>query len=140
MPTPFRRDPARSTPRPEAAGEYRQMLGALRSDDLPRSRRGASRLNENTIRDRRSPSCAARTRDPRAHRHDQRLCLDIDYNPGRCIELEVERTADREILDFQQDLRKCTEGSLSGSDDTAYSEAKSWSRRMVDAPRPPGLR
>jgi uncharacterized protein YPO0396 len=48
----------------------------------------------------------------------------IDYNPGRYIVLEDERTIDPEIREFQQDLRKCTEGSISGTEDTAYSEAK----------------
>ena len=113
---------------PEAAGEYRQMLDALTSDDLPRfEARFKSLLNENTIRE-----IAGFTAGLRREEHEIRdridtinsSLYDIDYNPGRYIELEVERTADREILDFQQDLRKCTEGSLSGSDDTAYSEAK----------------
>jgi uncharacterized protein YPO0396 len=49
---------------------------------------------------------------------------EIDYNPGRYIVLEVEPSTDVEIRDFQQDLRACTEGSLTGSEEQAYSEAK----------------
>ena len=113
---------------PEAAGEYRQMLAALQSDDLPRfEARFKSLLNENTIREIAGFHAGLRREE---HEIRERIGIingslrDIDYNPGRYIVLEAERTADREILDFQQDLRKCTEGSLSGSDDTAYSEAK----------------
>jgi uncharacterized protein YPO0396 len=38
--------------------------------------------------------------------------------------LEAEPSPDAEIREFQQDLRACTEGSLTGSEDEAYSEAK----------------
>jgi uncharacterized protein YPO0396 len=38
--------------------------------------------------------------------------------------LEAEPAADPEIRDFQQDLRACTEGALTGSADEDYSEAK----------------
>ena len=38
--------------------------------------------------------------------------------------LEAQPTPDPEVRDFQQDLRACTEGALTGSDDQAYSEAK----------------
>ena len=48
----------------------------------------------------------------------------IDYNPGRFIVLESQANADAEIRDFQAALRACTEGALTGSDDTPYAEAK----------------
>jgi uncharacterized protein YPO0396 len=38
--------------------------------------------------------------------------------------LEAETTGDPEIRDFQQDLRACTEGALTGSEGEEYSEAK----------------
>ena len=38
--------------------------------------------------------------------------------------LEAEPSTDADIRDFQQDLRACTEGSLTGSEEQAYSEAK----------------
>jgi uncharacterized protein YPO0396 len=48
----------------------------------------------------------------------------IDYNPGRYIVLESQPTPDADIRDFQSELRACTEGAMSGSDDAQYSEAK----------------
>ncbi len=47
-----------------------------------------------------------------------------DYNPGRYIALEAQLTQDADIRDFQTDLKACTEGSFTGSDDEQYSEAK----------------
>jgi uncharacterized protein YPO0396 len=48
----------------------------------------------------------------------------IDYNPGRYIVLEAQNAADPDIRDFQTELRACTEGTLTGSEDVQYSEAK----------------
>ena len=48
----------------------------------------------------------------------------IDYNPGRYIVLEAQPSPDADIRDFQAELRACTEGALSGSDDAQYSENK----------------
>lgn len=113
---------------PESAGEYREMLRALNADGLPRfEKRFKDLLNEQTIRE-----VAGFHAQLRREEHDIRERIEtinaslreIDYNPGRYILLENERTADAEVREFQQDLRKCTEGSLSGSEDSAYSEAK----------------
>jgi uncharacterized protein YPO0396 len=38
--------------------------------------------------------------------------------------LESQASPDAEIRDFQQELRACTEGAVTGSDDAQYSEAK----------------
>ena len=48
----------------------------------------------------------------------------IDYNPARFIRLEEQPTTDADVRDFQTELRACTEGTLTGSDDAQYSEAK----------------
>ncbi len=48
----------------------------------------------------------------------------IDYNPGRYISLEAQLNLDADIRDFQTELRTCTEGALTGSEDVQYSEAK----------------
>jgi uncharacterized protein YPO0396 len=48
----------------------------------------------------------------------------IDYNAGRYIKLEARPSPDPEIGDFVHELRSCTEGALTGSDDEQYSEAK----------------
>lgn len=112
----------------EASGEYRAMLAALLVDDLPRfEARFKALLNENTIREVANfQSQLARERETireRIERINQSL-RGIAYNPGRYIVLEAEPNTDIEIRDFQQDLRACTEGALTGSDDSDYSEAK----------------
>jgi uncharacterized protein YPO0396 len=48
----------------------------------------------------------------------------IDYNPGRYIALEAQTVSGSDIRDFQTELRACTEGTLTGSDDAQYSETK----------------
>jgi uncharacterized protein YPO0396 len=111
-----------------AAGEYRRMLHALQSDDLPRfEARFKELLNENTIREVANfQSVLHRERQIIRERIEiiNRSLNGIDYNPGRYIVLEAESSPDPEIRDFQQDLRACTEGALTGSDEEQYSEAK----------------
>jgi uncharacterized protein YPO0396 len=112
----------------ESAGEYRQMLATLESDGLPRfEARFKALLNENTIREVAGfQSQLRREADEIRERIDtiNRSLREIDYERGRYILLEAEPTTDFEVRQFQQDLRACTEGSLTGSDDAAYSEAK----------------
>lgn len=111
-----------------AASEYGAMLGRLRSDDLPRfEARFKELLNENTIREVAGfQSQLNREKQDIKERIEtiNRSLVDIDYNPGRFIVLEPDATTDAEIREFQQDLRACTEGTLTGSDDDAYSETK----------------
>lgn len=112
----------------EAASEYAAMLAALQRDDLPRfEARFKELLNENTIREVVNfQSQLARERATIKERIDLiNLSLaPIDYNDGRFILLEAQTTPDMEVRDFQTELRACTEGSLTGSDDVQYSEAK----------------
>jgi uncharacterized protein YPO0396 len=111
-----------------AAGEYTAMLDRLRSDDLPRfEARFKELLNENTIREVASfQSQLARERQTIKERIAliNRSLREIDYNPGRYIALEDVPTADPEIREFQQDLRACTEGTLTSSEEEVYSERK----------------
>lgn len=111
-----------------AGGEYRAMLDRLVSDDLPQfEARFKELLNENTIREVANfQSQLNRERQTVRERIDSinRSLREIDYNPGRYIVLEAEPTGDPEIRDFQQDLRACTEASLTGSEEDTYSEAK----------------
>lgn len=112
----------------EAAFEYRNMLHHLQSDDLPRfEARFKELLNENTIREVANfQSQLARERETikeRIARINDSL-TGIDYNPGRYIILEAQPTLDVDIRDFQYELRACTEGALTGSDDSQYSETK----------------
>ena len=112
----------------EAGFEYRTMLLALQGDDLPRfEARFKDLLNENTIREIANfKSQLDRERETikeRIARINESLTK-IDYNAGRYIVLEVKSTLDADVRDFQGDLRACTEGALTGSDQVQYSEAK----------------
>ncbi|TWJ32501.1 ATP-binding protein [Geobacter argillaceus] len=112
----------------EAASEYLDMLDKLKADDLPRfEARFKGLLNENTIREVANfQSQLARERETikeRIGRINESL-NQIDYNPGRYIVLEAQPTPDADIRDFQSELRACTEGAITGSDDSQYSEAK----------------
>lgn len=112
----------------EAGFEYRNILDKLQADDLPRFElRFKELLNENTIREVANfQSQLARERETikeRIARINESL-TQIDYNTGRYIVLEAQLTPDVDIRDFQTELRACTEGTLTGSDDAQYSEAK----------------
>ena len=112
----------------EAADEYRKMLLALEADDLPRfADRFKELLNENTIREIAGfQSQLKRERETIRERIGiiNGSLHQIDYNPNRYIALEAETNLDADLRDFQQDLRTCTEGALTGSADEEYSEAK----------------
>ena len=112
----------------EAGFEYEAMLDRLRADDLPRfEARFKELLNENTIREVANfQSQLARERETIRDRIAQinESMGQIDYNPGRYIRLEARPAPDAEVRDFQTELRACTEGALTGSDDAQYSEGK----------------
>ena len=112
----------------EAGGEYREILARLNADDLPRfEKRFKELLNENTIREVANfQSQLNRERETIKERifHINGSLTQIDYNPNRYIVLEAQAAQDADIRDFQSELRACTEGSLTGSDDEQYSEAK----------------
>lgn len=112
----------------DAGPEFAAMLAQLRADDLPRFEvRFKELLNENTIREVANfQSQLARERETikeRISRINQSLTK-IDYNRDRYISLEAQLTSDPDIRAFQADLRACTEGALTGSEDAQYSEAK----------------
>ena len=112
----------------EAGFEYGAMLDRLKADDLPRFEvRFKELLNENTIREVANfQSQLARERETirdRIARINESMGQ-IDYNPGRYIRLEARPAPDADIRDFRAELRACTEGALTGSDDAQYSETK----------------
>lgn len=112
----------------ESAPEYRKMLSDLVADGLPQfEARFKELLNENTIREianfQSQLHLERQSIRERVGKINQSL-HEIDYNPNRYIVLEAEQNGDPEIRDFQQDLRACTEGALTGSEETEYSEAK----------------
>ncbi len=124
----FKLDTAEVDASIEAAFEYRDMLDHLQADDLPRfEARFKELLNENTIREVANfNSQLNRERETikeRIARINESL-TQINYNTGRYIVLEAQPTPDADIRDFQTELRACTEGALTGSEDTQYSEAK----------------
>jgi uncharacterized protein YPO0396 len=111
-----------------AGFEYRNMLEKLRADDLPRfETRFKELLNVNTINEIANFNAQLgkeqQTIRERVARINESL-TQIDYNTGRYIRLEAQVTPDAEIRDFQSELRACTEGALTGSEDSQYSEAK----------------
>jgi len=112
----------------DAAFEYEDLLTRLNRDDLPRFvSRFKELLNVNTINEIANFNAQlARERESIKERiaHINRSLGEIDYNPGRYIVLESQASPDAEIRDFQQELRACTEGAVTGSDDSQYSEAK----------------
>jgi uncharacterized protein YPO0396 len=112
----------------EAAGEYRRMMVELESDGLPRfEARFKELLNENTIREianfQSQLNQERQSIRERIEKINQSMQA-INFNPGRFIILEADQNVDVEIRDFQQELRACTEGTLTGTQDTEYSESK----------------
>ncbi len=119
----------------DAIDEYRAMLEQLRADDLPRfESRFKELLNEQTIRE-------VANFQAQLHREREvireriatinRSLRDIDYNPGRYINLQAELAADVDVREFRDQLRTCTEGAITGSDDEQYSEAKFLQVRQI---------
>ncbi len=112
----------------EAAAEYQRMLDKLLSDDLPRfEAKFKEQLNENAINEVANfQSQLARERETikaRIAKINQSL-TGIDYNAGRYIKLEAQASDDVDVRDFQSELRACTEGELTGSEDAQYAEHK----------------
>ncbi len=111
-----------------ALPEYQRTLGGLLGDDLPRfEARFKELLNVNTINEIANFNAQlARERETIKERVDfiNQSLQAIDYNPGRYIRLVAQPSPDAEIRDFQQDLRACTDGAMTGSADEQYSEVK----------------
>jgi uncharacterized protein YPO0396 len=124
----FKLDTAEIDANLEAAFEYVNLLTRLNHDDLPHfEARFKELLNVNTINEIANfNGQLARQRETIKDRVAQinQSLSGIDYNPGRYIVLELQSSPDAEIRDFQQDLRTCTEGAVTGSDDVQYSDAK----------------
>jgi uncharacterized protein YPO0396 len=111
-----------------AAPEYRALHQQLVDDDLPRFEKDFKQyLNTNTIREIASfNSQLNRQCDLIRERIDviNQSLVDIDYNEGRYIRLEVHPTPNTDIRDFRAELRACTDDSLNPDDDDQYSERK----------------
>ena len=111
-----------------AAAGYRELHQRLVTDDLPRFQaRFKAYLNTNTIRDiagfhSQLTKQADLIRDRVATINTS--LVGVDYNPGRYIRLDAQPTPNTDIRDFRQELRACTDDSLSGDDSDQYSEQK----------------
>jgi len=113
----------------ESAHGYRELHKRLIDDDLPRFQRTfKTYLNQNTIRDIAGfHSLLTKQADLIRDRIDtiNASLVGVDYNPGRYIRLEPQRTSHMEIKEFQADLRACTDSAVSADpDDDQYSEQK----------------
>ena len=112
----------------ESAREYDTLLKRLRSDDLPAfEERFRQRLNENTVSEVASFQQYLNTQiENITDRVDDinSSLVEIDYNRGRYIRLETANTVDQDVRVFRVDLRHCTEGALSITDDQAFAEQK----------------
>lgn len=112
----------------EAVPEYQAILDQLQGDDLPRfESRFKALLNENTIRE--VAGFQAQLNKEREEIRERintinRSLFEIDYNANRYIRLLAEPATDIDIREFRENLRACTEGTLTGSGDDQYSEAK----------------
>jgi len=112
----------------ESGPEFKKMLERLKADDLPKfEKRFKELLNENAIRE--IATFHAKLIGERQEIKDRigrinKSLEGIEYYPGRYIILEDQITSDIEIRDFQQSLRACTEGSLTGSEQEQYGENK----------------
>lgn len=118
-----------------AANDYRAMLSSLEEDGLPQfEQRFKDMLNENIINEIANFQTHLRREEQDIReRIDEinRSLHEIDYTPGRFIQLEAQSSGDGEINAFRNDLKACTEGSLSGSQDEQYAESKFLQVRQI---------
>jgi len=112
----------------DSAPDYRALHRRLVSDDLPRFEQDFKQyLNTNTIREIATfNSQLNRQRDLIRERIDtiNQSLIDIDYNPGRYIRVELHPTPNTDVRDFRTELRECTDDSLNPDDVEQYSERK----------------
>jgi uncharacterized protein YPO0396 len=111
-----------------AAAEYRALRERLLSDDLPRFEAAFKEyLNTNTIRDiagfHSELNKQVEMIGSRIEVINESL-VGIDYNPGRYIRLEESPTPNREIREFRDELRRCSDSSIGAEHSEQYSEER----------------
>ncbi len=110
-----------------ALPSYADMLARLEKDDLPRFIQAfREALRDNTINE--IVSFQSMLEDHQSSIRNRIMEInaslrDIDYNPGRYIELLATPDLHPEIQDFRRQLRECTEHVV-GESDEAYSDTK----------------
>ncbi len=112
----------------DSAAEFRELLARLLADDLPRfEARFKALLNENTIREianfQAQLNKECQIIKERVERINRSMSA-IEFNKDRYILLEAQNSTDSEIRSFKQELKSCTEGSFTGSQDEQYTESK----------------
>lgn len=112
----------------ESLSEYARMLAQLENDGLPNfETRFKQLLHENTINQIALFQAKLKEEQDTIKTRIEQIngsLSTIDYNEGRYIRLEYDETYDTDIKEFRVQLKACTEGALSGSDDEQYAEAK----------------
>jgi len=115
-------------PSMESLLEYEGMLAQLEMDGLPKfEKRFKQLLHENTINQIALFQAKLKQEQDTIKSRIEQIngsLSTIDYNEGRYIRLEYDETYDSDIKDFRVQLKACTEGALTGSDDEQYAEAK----------------
>jgi uncharacterized protein YPO0396 len=117
----------------DARDDFRALHARVAGDDLPRFEADfKEQLNTNTIRELAAfSSWLNRQADEIQIRIDRinDAMGAIDYEPGRYIRLEKERTVNHEVQAFRKELREATTDALAADGD-AYSE-----QRFIDVQR-----
>jgi len=115
-------------PSMESLPEYTRMLALMENDGLPRfEKRFKQLLHENTINQIALFQAKLKQEQDTIKSRIEQIngsLSAIDYNEGRYIRLEYDDTYDSDIKDFRVQLKACTEGALTGSDDEQYAETK----------------
>lgn len=110
----------------DAADAFLGLLEQLDRDDLPRfEARFKDSLTQNTIHEvvAFNAFLDSRRQDIVNRISEINVSLaDIEYNPGRHIQLEHQNSTDLDVRQFGIDLRACSEGTI--GDDDQYSEQK----------------
>ena len=115
-------------PSMESLPEYARILAQLENDGLPKfEKRFKQLLHENTINQIALFQAKLKQEQDTIKSRIEQInssLSGIDYNEGRYIRLEYDETYDSDIKDFRVQLKACTEGALTGSDDEQYAETK----------------
>ncbi|MBP5934243.1 hypothetical protein F3K39_42440 [Streptomyces sp. LBUM 1479] len=112
----------------ESADGYRALHSRLTNEDLPRfEEQFLLYLRTNVVRDIASFQARLGAQEQQIRERIDVINTSlggIDYNPGRYIRLNAAPTPNKEVREFQHDLRACTSETLSNDTDDVYTEEK----------------
>ncbi|MDT0460682.1 ATP-binding protein [Streptomyces sp. DSM 41527] len=112
----------------ESVAGYRSLHRHLTDEDLPRfEQQFLLYLRTNVIRDIASFQGRLSAQEQQIRERIDLIndsLAGIDYNPGRYIQLNAAPTLNREIREFQHDLRACSSEALSNDTGDSYTEEK----------------